>query len=133
MLSKKVSTILISLLTFTAVNSYADSQQEIVKEVAVSVMDVYVPSSLKGDQQGYVVITGLFPNTCYTFNRTEVNNVSAFEHEIRAIANVRSGICLRMLVPFNSELPLGYLKKGQHKLSFIADDGTSSEKVFELK
>jgi hypothetical protein len=119
---------LIALLSTTA-----HAEEIIINQVGVQVIDVYVPSALKADAEAYVVVNGLFPNTCYTLNRVDVVHKTPFSHQIRTIADVRSGICLRVLVPFNKEVPLGVLKAGEHILTFVADDGTSFEKSIILK
>ena len=114
------------------VTSFAAAEDITVKEVAVSVMDAYIPNGLKGGDDAYVVVNGLFPNSCYTLERAEVKHISDFSHQIRTIAKVRSGICLRVLVPYNKEISLGALKSGVHTLKFSADDDTYFEKTMTI-
>jgi hypothetical protein len=128
---KKIKILIATLIALISMTAYAE--EVVINQVGVGIMDVYVPSSLKADADAYVVVNGLFPNTCYSLNRVEVSHTSQFAHQIRTVADVRSGICYRVLVPFNQEVQLGKLKAGNHALIFVADDGTSFEKTIVLK
>lgn len=120
---------LLLALLISLPGAFASADQEITyKEVAISVMDAFVPGGIKANQNAYVVVNGLFPNSCYSLIGEEVKHVDGFTHEIRTIAKVRSGICLRVLVPFNREISLGQLSQGTHVVRFISDDATYFEK-----
>lgn len=109
-----------------------EGNQNVIKEIAVSVNGVYIPSGFTSQMDAYVVVNGLFPNGCYALSQPRVKHVTAFEHEVQTIAKVKQGICLRVLVPFNQEIPVGKLSEGKHTFRFIADDGTSIEKQLEI-
>lgn len=122
------------VVLFVALLSTPAFAEEITyKNVAVSVMDVYVPGNLKSDQDAFVVVNGLFPNSCYSFESSEVKHTSDFTHQIKTIAKVKSGICLRVFVPYTKEVSLGMLKSGPHTLTFVADDDTYFEKTLVIQ
>lgn len=108
--------------------SIATAENLVVKEVAVSVNDVYIPSGFTSASDAYVVVNGLFPNTCYSMSDAKIDHKSATEHEIRTMAKVKPGICIRVFVPFNKEISLGVLGAGKHVVRFLSDDGTYFEK-----
>jgi len=126
-------TLLILSSIFFATSSFAafGSVQE-EKEVVVSVSDALVPSSVKANTENVrAVISGMFPNGCYRYNRSDVqtdskNNIS----EVKTYATVSQGMCLMVLVPFTKEVQLGTFDKGMHKVRFINGDGTYMEKQF---
>jgi hypothetical protein len=122
---------IIGLTSFFA--TIANAEDILIKDVAVSVMDVYVPGNFQAGQDAYVVVNGLFPNSCYSLGTPLVKNIDDYTHEIRTMAKVRSGICLRVLVPYNQEISLGALKSGLHTLKFSADDDTYFEKTMAVK
>lgn len=103
------------------------------KEVAVSVNDAYIPSGFDSNADAYVVVNGLFPNTCYSMSTPKIANKSATEHEVQTMATVKPGICIRVFVPFNKEISLGRLSAGKHTVRFLADDGTYFEKVLVVE
>lgn len=113
--------------------SIASADNVTYKEVAVSLTDVYVPSGFDSKADAYVVVNGLFPNSCYSLAEPQIDNESATEHSVRTIAKVKSGICLRVFVPFNKEISLGKLSAGNHTLRFYADDGTYFEKSMTIE
>lgn len=97
-------------------------------EVVVSVNDAYIPSGFDSGSDAFVVVNGLFPNTCYQWKEAVVNNVTDTQHEIRSMAKVHQGLCMMMLVPFTREIQIGKLQKGNHTLRFMNGDGTYLEK-----
>lgn len=125
---------LVSVLAVAFISVAAQADEEITyKDVAVSVMDVYVPTTIKADQNAFVVVNGMFPNSCYSYSGAEVKSTGDFTHQIRTIATVKSGICLRVFVPYTKEVSLGKLKAGTHKLTFLADDDTYFEKTLVIQ
>jgi hypothetical protein len=97
-------------------------------EVVVSVSDAYIPSGFDSGSEAFVVVNGLFPNTCYSWKEARIAHVRDTEHEIRAVAVVKPGICMMMLVPFQHEVQLGRLARGTHTLKFVSGDGTYVQK-----
>lgn len=117
---------------FCSAQAEGGNQNNVIKEIAVSVNGVYIPSGFTTQTETYVVVNGLFPNGCYSLSQPKVKHITTFEHEVMTIAKVRQGICLRVLVPFNQEIPVGRLAEGKHTFRFVADDGTSSEKQLDI-
>lgn len=106
----------------------AAAQESITKDVVMTIQDVYVPGGLSQDADSYVVINGTYPNSCYSWGRSEVHRSGDFNHEIRAIAKVNQGMCLMVIVPYNHDVRLGKLSSGRHTLKFINGDGTYFER-----
>lgn len=125
--------ILTSVVSIMAFASVATAEDLNVKEVAVSVNDAYIPSGFDSNSDAYVVVNGLFPNTCYSMSEAKVSNKSTTEHEVLTMAKVKPGICIRVFVPFNKEISLGRLAPGKHTVRFMADDGTYFEKVLVVE
>lgn len=104
------------------------------KEVLVAVSAAFVPDSLSVNDEAFVVASGLFPNSCYSWSRAEVRNISDFDHEIRSLAWVKqSGPCLMYMVQFNEEVKLGRLAAGVHRIRFLSHDDTSLEKTLVIR
>ena len=78
-------------------------------------------------------MNGIFQNGCYKWKRAQVDHLNSVTHEIRSIASVSPGMCIMVLVPFQSEVRLGFMSKGNHLLRFINGDGTYSEKVLVIQ
>jgi hypothetical protein len=111
----------------------ADADQIPEREVAVSINDAYIPSGFDSTSDAYVVVNGLFPNSCYSLIEPKVSHPTSTTHEVKTMANVKQSICLRVLVPFTKEISLGTLKSGKHVVSFISEDGTSFEKTMNVE
>ncbi len=131
-LTAKLFFVMVAIAAVFAAAQANEGNQNVIKEIAVSVNGVYIPSGFTSQTDAYVVVNGLFPNGCYALSRPKVKHVTAFEHEVLTIAKVRQGICLRVLVPFNQEISVGRLSEGKHTFRFIADDGTSIEKQLDI-
>lgn len=123
-----ISTLFILMNSAWAGGASADPE----KELAVGVNGVYIPSGLSSKVETYVVVNGLFPNSCYTLVEPQVKHISKFVHEIMTMAKVRQAICLRVYVPFKEEIVIGKLSVGMHTLRFVAEDGTSVEEKLEI-
>ena len=106
--------------------SFADV---IIKEMPITVNDVLLPSKVDSLTDVKVVVSGLFPNTCYNWSRGEVVNKGALEHQIRAMAFVSQTMCLMVLVPYTREINLGQFQRGEHILRFVNGDETYFEKT----
>jgi len=97
-------------------------------EEIVSVSDAYVTNGFDSGSDAFVVVNGVFMNTCYHWKEGRVKDTKPFVHEIRAVAEVKQGMCLMMLVPFNEDVRIGKLEPGVHTLKFMNGDGTYMEK-----
>lgn len=136
MLKSKMNLLVFVVLALTTLQAAAKdngSEQNAVKEIAVGVNGVYVASDVKSNTDVIVVVNGLFPNGCYSLGEPRIDHKSNFDHDIYTIAKVKQGICLRVLVPFTKEISVGKLAVGKHNLRFVADDGTSVEKIIDVK
>lgn len=121
---------LISLLALVGMVAAPVVNAEIVtKEVVITVSDVLVPTKVDHNTDAKVVVSGMFPNSCYSWSRSEVNHPELFRHSIRAMALVSQTMCLMVLVPYTKEISLGRLTPGEHTLRFINGDETWFEKT----
>jgi hypothetical protein len=119
-------TAFMSLAGMTTVK--ADQVTPNEKEIVVAINEAYVPAGFDMNSDVYVVASGIFPNGCYRWNRADVANPSPTVHEIKAVATVKQGMCLMVLVPFSKEVRLGKFSTGEHTLKFMNGDGTWLEK-----
>ena len=103
------------------------------KEMVVSVNDVYIPGGFSSDSDAYVVVNGVFPNSCYRYDRAEVRHTSPLLHEVASVAKVTQGMCLMVMVPWTKEVRLGRLDRGNHTLRFRNGDGTFFERNLEIE
>ena len=106
----------------------AQANEPKTREVVVSINDAYVPSGFDSYSDAFVVVNGIFPNSCYRLKDTQVEHVGPALHEITTYATVTEGMCLMVLLPFNKEARLGRLQAGEHKLHFMNGDGTYMER-----
>lgn len=107
--------------------SFADGKSG-TREQVVSINDAYVPSGFDSSSDAFIVVNGLFPNSCYRYRDSKVEHIGPALHEVRAYAQVTEGLCLMVLVPFSKEVQLGKLGVGEHAIRFINGDGTFWEK-----
>ena len=130
---KSTLTALINVIALTfAVQSYA-APTEARKDVAIAVNDVFVPGGFDSTADSYVVVSGIFPNSCYKWKGSNRKDVSKFEHEVTSVASVSQGMCLMVLVPFSKDIRLGQLDAGKHTLRFVSGDGTYLEKTLVIE
>jgi hypothetical protein len=94
----------------------------------ISMNDAYIPNNFDTSSDAFVVVNGMFPNSCYRFKEAKVDHISPTLHEVRAYATVTEGLCLMVLVPFQKEVQLGKLVAGDHAIHFVNGDGTYWEK-----
>lgn len=110
-------------------SNYAGAADQISKEVTIAVNDVFVPEIVDRNTDAKVILTGMFPNSCYRWSRSEVTSPDAMKHEIKAMSLVTvNSMCLMVLVPFSKEVNLGRLAIGEHTLRFISGDETYFER-----
>jgi len=106
----------------------------VTKQVNVTVSSAYVPGGFSSTTDAYVIVSGMFSNSCYQWDRADVNNLNAFTHEIRVIADVTQNMmCAMHLVPYQKEVDLGVLQSGAHTLRFIGGDGTYFEQGLTIE
>ena len=128
------SLFLTAVITLAAIASPAFAEgDKTTRSQVVGISDAYIPSGFDTGSDAFVVINGLFPNSCYRFEDARVNHVGPALHEVRAFAEVTEGMCLMVLVPYNREVALGKLEAGDHAVRFINGDGTHWEKRFSVE
>jgi hypothetical protein len=103
------------------------------REQVVSISDAYIPSGFDSSSDAFVVISGIFPNSCYRLRDAKVDHIGPGLHEVRAYGLVQEGLCLMVLVPFNKEVQLGRLNPGEHAIRFVNGDGTYWEKKLTVE
>ena len=103
------------------------------KEVMIGIADAFIPGGFNSGSDAYVVANGIFPNGCYRWARASVTNVTDLTHEVKSFASVQQGLCLMVLVPFNKEIRLGKLARGNHSIRFLNGDGTYLEKQMTIE
>lgn len=113
--------------------AFAQEEQIQPREVTAVVSEAFVPSGFDSQSDTYVVVSGVFPNGCYKYKRSDVDHVSSKTHEVRVIATVKPGICPRMLIPFSEEVKLGKLESGKHAVKIVNGDGTYFEKQMNVE
>lgn len=116
------------ILMFTLAATAQASPAPGSKEVMIAISAAFVPDVQSVNDDAYLVASGMFPNSCYSWSHAEVRNVTDFDHEIRSFAWVSSGPCLMYLVPFNQEIKMGRLTAGTHRIRFLSHDDTFLEK-----
>lgn len=123
---------LISVLLLCSA-TFASASQMPTKEIVVSIHDVYVPGGFSSESDAYIIVNGVFPNSCYRWDRARVHNAANNVHEIISVAKVTQGMCLQVLVPYSKEVRLGTLERGTHTLRFMNGDGTFFERSMEIE
>lgn len=103
------------------------------KDVVINIQGVFVPGGFSQDSDAYVVVNGTFPNSCYTWGHTNVQNKGEKIHEVVSVARVTQGMCLMVIVPFTKEVRLGKLSSGEHTLRFMSGDGTYFERTLVVE
>ena len=129
----KVSILLSALIALVSFGAFATQTQESI-EVQIGINDVFVPGGFDAESDVYVVASGVFPNSCYSFKEAVVSqdkDTNIFS--VNTMATVDQGMCLMVLVPFQKEVSLGVLGSGNHTIHFMSGDGTYLEKKIEIE
>lgn len=119
--------IIIAAFTVISLQAFA-GEQPVSIEKTVPINDALVPKSTKANQEVKVVVTGLFSNGCYSYDRADVTHIEDQVHTVSVVANVSQGMCIMALVPFTKEVNLGTLSTGNHTVRFLSGDGTYMER-----
>lgn len=120
--------LIISMMIST--NALASINPMESREVIVNVNEALVPSKVEAYRENVKVqISGFFNNTCYSFNRVmTTQEKSTYTYIVETVADVQSGHCLMVLVPFMKEVNLGTFEPGIFKVRFMNGDKTFFEK-----
>jgi len=123
---KKLSTFALAMSAMLLAPSESQASARRGTDVPVNIASAKIPSGF--DQSDVVaIVSGIYPNSCYSWSRADLDHKDAYLHEVKAIAHVTQGACLMVLVPFSEEIHLGAFEKGTHKLRFVNGDGTYFE------
>jgi hypothetical protein len=103
------------LLVFSSLSSFASPDI-----VVAPVKHLYLPHGFDSNDAVEVVVTGEFPNTCYSRNDVKVKvseetidiSITAANHE-KIASPVR---CAEMIVPFKEVVHVGNLQGGKYKV-----------------
>ena len=94
---------------------------------------IYTPSGFDSESSAFVVVNGVYPNSCYSWGGAIVEHKDEFTHEISPKADISEGPCLKILIPFTEEVALGRLSTGTHVLRFLNGDTTYSQWNLEIE
>lgn len=86
--------------------------------LSAPVKHLYIPQGFDNNDSVEVVVTGTFPNPCYSRNTVEVEikNDEIFI-DISAIRRDQKKVCPQVLVPFKEVVSLGNLQGGNYHLN----------------
>lgn len=87
---------------------------------------LFVPKGFDSNDSVQVIVTGTFPNTCYSRNTSEVTVEDKVIHiRVNSIEQQSKNVCALMLVPFKEEVNLGLLPSGVYEV--VVNAGTKNE------
>jgi hypothetical protein len=104
------------LVIFFSLHIHAQENRIILAPVS----HLYVPLGFDDNDNVEIVVTGNFPNPCYTRNRVDIF-IKDHKIEVTIKALYRNGknriTCPQMLVPYKEVISLGNLPRGPYSLS----------------
>jgi len=128
--------LIVSCLVFAFASTVqsAGAAEDLTKEVTIALNDAFVPETVERGTDAKVVLTGIYPNSCYRWARADVRTPFQSTIEIKARATVTvNTMCLMVLVPFSKEVNLGRLPAGVHTLRFTSGDDTYFERKLTVQ
>lgn len=98
---------------------------------------LYVPEGFDSNDSVEVVVTGTFPNACYSRNRVDVKiNDELISVTVTAIAPDTSkkklGFCPDVLVPFKEVVDIGNLQGGKYRIQVNGDSRNSLQEELSI-
>ena len=131
----KLSILLTAILAAFTFSAGAATDVLDTKDVAIGISDAYVPGGFDSESDVFVIVSGVFPNSCYSWKEANVakDDKNANVTNVQTMASVSQGMCLMVLVPFQKEVQLGVLGEGSHVVRFMSGDGTYLEKTIEIE
>lgn len=105
---------ILSLVILPLDKTFANANKPSTNQRMVSVNDAFIPSSFDSGSDGFMVVNGIFPNSCYHMNDAKVSHVEPLLHEVSMWATVSEGMCIMALVPYTKEVQMGILAVGDH-------------------
>lgn len=104
------------------------------KEISITISNAFIAETIDRDQDAKIVLSGTFPNSCYSWSRTEVSKPTSSRFIIQAKAYVLTNAeCLMVIIPYMNEVNLGKLPAGQYVVHFVSGDATYFEKKFTVQ
>lgn len=94
------------------------------RELVLAPVSAFVPNGFDRQSDAYIVVSGMFPNSCYKLRESKVDHVGPALHEVRVVATVTEGLCLTVMIPYSKEIQLGKLNVGDHEIRIMSGDGT---------
>lgn len=104
-------------------------------EIVLSPVDhLYVPKGFDSNDSVELVVTGIFPNACYSRNDVQVTvQGEQIDVTITAIASEKVK-CIQMQVPYKEVIPVGNLQAGEYQVrinqklndSLVVEEASSS-------
>lgn len=108
-------------------------------EKSVNISNAFIASGFD-PASPMAILSGVYPNSCYSWKKANIEVTGEFARNVHAVANVRQGLCLMVLVPFTEEVLLttaqddgGRLATGTHTIRFMNGDGTYQEKTLKIE
>lgn len=95
---------------------------------------LFVPEGFDNNDNVEVVVTGKFPNPCFTRNKVEVNvNGDTIKIDVTSLSKEEQNLrlCEDLKVPFSEVVTIGNLQAGDYKL--IVNQATPFELKGEIK
>lgn len=78
---------------------------------------LFIPKGFDSNDSVQLIVTGNFPNTCYSRNTSEVKvEGKKILIQVNSIEQKVKNICAMMLVPFKEEVNLGMLASGVYEI-----------------
>jgi hypothetical protein len=117
------------VVAFVSGLSLGAAAEPVSKEITIAVSEVFIPETVDRNSDVKIVVSGMFPNSCYRWARTDIVSVSQTFHTLQAKAMVTlNTMCLMVLVPYSKEVNMGRLLPGEHTLRFVSHDETYFER-----
>lgn len=122
------------LLSMTiAATLQAMAQEYPQREVPMTPKEVYVPTNLKPDAQGYLIVSGYYNNSCAHWGHAQIENKTPLFHEVTLFQQVSQAMCLMVITPYTRQIELGQLQPGEHVLRLITADGQYYDRTFYVE
>jgi hypothetical protein len=94
--------------------------------MAQTVDHLFIPNGFDNNDNVELVVTGKFPNPCYTHNKVEVDvkNDSIYI-EVTSLSNQAKSLCEDMKIPFSETVSIGNLQAGDYNV--FVNQGSRNE------
>lgn len=103
------------------------------REIPMTPQEVYVPTNLKTNAEGYLIVSGYYNNSCAHWGHARIENKTPLFHEVTLFAEVSQAMCLMVITPYTRQIELGQLQPGEHVLRLITADGQYYDRTFYVE